>query len=335
MKIDRTELTKALEIVKPGLANTELIEQSTSFAFLEDRVVTYNNSISISHPVKGLKLTGAIHSKELYEFLRRTKKDEVEIKATDREVQLKCGNSRAGLTLQQEVVLPLDEISEEKDWETLPEEIVDGISFVKDSSSRDTQRPILNCIHLTETMAEASDGFQIIRLYAEGFPFADCLLPAGNAREALRINPSLVARTDGWLHFKNADGTQISCRTLEDEYPNTDGHFQVDGEGITFPKTMNEILDRVRVFTATSTNEFEEVMEVELKDNRLTVKARNEYGWFKEPAKIKYAGKPVSFWVAPVLLKNILSKSDQCTLGERKIKFEGEGWEYVAVLKAV
>ena len=46
----KAELIKALEAVRPGLANKEMIEQSTSFAFMKDRVVTYNDEISISYP---------------------------------------------------------------------------------------------------------------------------------------------------------------------------------------------------------------------------------------------------------------------------------------------
>jgi hypothetical protein len=69
----KTDLIKALEAVKPGLANKEMIEQSTSFAFMEDRVVTYNDEISISHPLKGIPIVGAIKADELYAFLSKVK----------------------------------------------------------------------------------------------------------------------------------------------------------------------------------------------------------------------------------------------------------------------
>jgi len=54
MKINKNELKNALEIVKPGLANKEIIDQSTSFAFMNDCIVTYNDEISVSHPVKDI-----------------------------------------------------------------------------------------------------------------------------------------------------------------------------------------------------------------------------------------------------------------------------------------
>ena len=66
--IKRAELKEALETVKPGLASKEIIEQSTSFAFMGDKVVTYNNKISMSHPVKGLDITGAVKADEMYQL---------------------------------------------------------------------------------------------------------------------------------------------------------------------------------------------------------------------------------------------------------------------------
>ena len=75
MKINKAELQTALEKVKPGLASRELIEQSTSFAFMGDRVVTYNDEISISHPVAGVDINGAVKAQALYDFVSEVKKE--------------------------------------------------------------------------------------------------------------------------------------------------------------------------------------------------------------------------------------------------------------------
>ena len=48
MKLNKADLQRALEIVKPGLANKEMIEHSTSFAFINGKVITYNDEISLS-----------------------------------------------------------------------------------------------------------------------------------------------------------------------------------------------------------------------------------------------------------------------------------------------
>ena len=90
----KAELIKALEAVRPGLANKEMIEQSTSFAFMKDRVVTYNDEISISYPIQDLDLTGAIKAEELYAFLSKAKTEDIDVEITDAEIRLKAGRER-------------------------------------------------------------------------------------------------------------------------------------------------------------------------------------------------------------------------------------------------
>ena len=93
MKVKKENLRNALEIVKPGLSNKELIEQSTSFAFIKGRVVTYNDEISISHPVEDLKNSGAIKAEELYALLSKIKEEEIDIVPQEAEILIKDGVS--------------------------------------------------------------------------------------------------------------------------------------------------------------------------------------------------------------------------------------------------
>ena len=78
MKIATSKIKEALAIVKPALANKEILEQTTSFAFLNGRVVTYNDEISISHPFES-DFEGAVKAEELYGLLSRTTKEEVSL----------------------------------------------------------------------------------------------------------------------------------------------------------------------------------------------------------------------------------------------------------------
>ena len=52
-----------------------------------------------------------------------------------------------------------------------------------------------------------------------------------------------------------------------------------------------------------------------------------------EIAKIKYEGDPISFLITPELLKTILAETLTCTCGEKMMKFAGEDWEYVVMLR--
>lgn len=333
MKIDRHNLQSALEIVKPGLANREMIEQTTSFAFLGDRVVTYNDHISISHPIENLDIKGAVRSNELYEFLKRSTNKDLHVKLSDKELLLKSGRSKAGLTLMKEIVLPLDEVNAEKEWHDLPEEFTHNLMFVKDNASTDRSQMILNCVHVTPRTLETSNGLQIMKLYLDdAWPLDNYLIPAETVPEIHKIEPTQVAESHGWLHFRNMNLTEISVRIFDDEYPEVDAHFEVKGEELVFPDKMDDILSRARVFTEQDHN-LDEQMEIRVKDGALLVHGKNQYAWFKEQAKVKYNGEPTSFWITPSLLANILDKSSTCILGTEKLRFEGEGWEYVAVLR--
>ena len=52
MKIKKLELINILQRVKPGLAKRDVIEQFTHFIFTGESVITYNDEICISHPLK-------------------------------------------------------------------------------------------------------------------------------------------------------------------------------------------------------------------------------------------------------------------------------------------
>jgi len=112
MEIKRTDLIDALAIVKPGLASKEFIEQSTSFAFVAGRVITYNDEISISQPIEGIDFEGAIKADELYQLLSKLKADVIDLSINDAEITIQCGKISAGMTLQEEIKLPLEEIGE-------------------------------------------------------------------------------------------------------------------------------------------------------------------------------------------------------------------------------
>lgn len=337
MKIKKESLKKALEMVKPGLASKEVIEQSTSFAFMGDRVVTYNDEISISHPVEGLDIKGAIHADELYKLLTKLKDDEIEIETTDTEIVLSSGKMKAGLILQSEINLPLGEISEVGKWVKLPPEIIIGMGLVLGSCSTDSARAILNCVHITPSFCEASDGFQIFNFQLETTIKGKfhLLIPASSIREIIKLDVKEMSISEGWVHFKNSLNTVISCRTLADEFPETSPFLEVKGKSLILPAIISEIVERAEIFSKLDSMS-ESSVEINLSKNSIKISGQSDSGWFEEITKIKYSENPLNFKITPALFKSILNKSNHCIVAESldKIKFEGENWQYSALLKA-
>jgi len=335
MEIKKSELKKALEIVKPGLANKELIEQSTSFAFMGDRVVTYNDDISISHPIPGLELTGAVKAEKLYQLLEKLKEEDITIEVSESEIVLKSGRAKAGLTLQAEIKLPLEEeIAYAEKWKKLPGGFLAAVSMAKSSCSRDNSRPVLTCVHVRKDGAiEASDSLRIMKMQLpEKMPLENFLLPSSAATIMVGLKPTHIAKGNGWVHFKTKEETVLSCRIFADKFPETENWLAVKGTKVTFPKEINGVLERAGVF-AKRDHLLDETVSITLDDKRVKIRGEAEDGWFEESARITYTGTPLTFYITPYLIKSILSVTQEGILSDGMLKFEKDDWEYVSMLK--
>ncbi len=337
MKINREELMSALRVVRPGLASKEMIEQSTSFAFMGERVVTYNDEISISHPVKDLNITGAIKAEELYELLGRLTGEEIGIRVTESEVIIRSGKARAGFTLQREITLPLVKTEEISSWKKLPEGLPAVMQFCLFSCSNDMSRPVLTCVHLQKDgVVESCDNYRATRYRMDvGLPFDNVLIPGKTVEKLVQYEVEEVAESAGWLHFRTGEGTVFSCRTVEGEYPDVGSVLPVDGEEVVFPKEIGGVLERASVFLK-DTFLLDKAVSVHLKDRKALVRVKGESGWFEEEIAASYSGEPIAFSVNPVFLQEVCEKVQTCYLTEgRVIKFVGGNWEHVIALQEV
>ena len=101
MKTNRTALLAILQAVKPGLANKEILEQSTSFIFAQGEVLTYNDEVAVRHPLPDdLPLEGAVQAKELFALPNKLKDDEISLETTENELLVSGQKTKAGIRLQ-------------------------------------------------------------------------------------------------------------------------------------------------------------------------------------------------------------------------------------------
>lgn len=335
MNVNKNELKKALDLVKPGLSNSELIEQSTSFAFMGDRVVTYNDEISISHPLTGIEITGSVKATYLYQFLAKIKKDEIEFEVEGNELLVKSGKAKAGLVFESEIKLPLEEIEKIGKWKKLPTTFIKHVSLAMKAATSDLSRPILTCVHIRKDgIIEASDGFMIMQCWGEELPSDNFLLPAKLASIVASMEPTHIYKGSSWVHFKTSEGTILSCRIFDETFPDTEPHLTAEGETLKFPATMQEIIDKAIIFCKNDYHLSEEIT-ITVENNKVKVHSESEGAWFEEVANMKYNKEEISFKIAPYLLKDILSSNNECLISEdgAKLLFEGEDWKYLALLK--
>ncbi len=336
MNINKNQLQKALEIVKPGLGKSNDSHQADFYGFKDGKVVTYNDEISLAHPVEGLDLEGALYAKELYGLLSKVKGDEISIEHKSREIVLKSGNAKAGFAVRQ-FEMPLGEIKTSNDWHDLPDGFVEGINFALPCTSKDLSKPIFNSVHIngTDGFIEATDNYRIASYDIKPKMIAgEHLIPARSARQVARINPSYYAVGGSWLHFKNDEGTVLSCRVLSNKFFNTDDYLDIEGYEIAFPEGIEDVLSRAEVFLQDQFFDDQSV-EVTVEEDNIIIYAKSDQSWFEESVQADYQGNEMTFKATPRLLKDIFKETKSATITNEvdRIAFEGDGWIYVAMLR--
>lgn len=340
MNISKSNLLAALAIVKPGLASKELLEQTTSFAFIEGRVVTYNDEISISHPIDGVDFEGAINAKELYGLLSKIEKDEIEMTIEADQLLIHAGRVKAGLKLEGEVKLPIKEVPAKMHKISNPKRFNHLLTFAMQTCSKDPAQSKLSCICLKKNgLILGSDGFRLLQAQADPLPVEDFLLPASSSVEIIKIDPTFVSLEKGWAHFKNDKGTVVSSRRIDDDYmPNEQIKnvlgFNKVGE-IQFPAKILQIIERVGLFAKGDTP-IDELVEVSIEGGKMRLRAQAEGtgSWVEERASITYQGT-ILFLITPSLFVDILQVTQTSIIDKsiQKIKFTGPDWEYVIMLR--
>lgn len=341
MKIKSSILKDALSLVKPGLASKEIIDQTTSFAFVNNTVVTYNDEICIIHPLELEGVTGAIKAEEMFNFIKKVTSEEIDVTVDDSEIVMKSGRAKVGFALAEKIVLPLEEELQEKgDWKLLPEEFIEATKFSASCAAEDMSTPKLTCVHFEKSgKIEAADNFRIVRwTLSKKLPFKTTLIPASSMKEVIKINPNKVSEGNGWIHFKNNKEVIISCRTFDESYVDIETIlYQKMGKTFefTFPEETSQILDRASVFTrvqAKQTNE--EIIDVTVKNKVLTIECKTDTAWFKENIGVKkYKGDDFMFRITPYLLQDILKGGNKCQIAKNMLRFETENWIYLSSLR--
>lgn len=341
MKINKNNLQEALQIVKPGLDSKELISQASSFAFLDGRVITYNDEISISHPVEGVNFEGAVKAEELYGLLTKLTHEEITIKVEEGELLINSGRVKAGLCLEEEVSLPPQEV--EGKWKKIkdPKQFKEFLLLAAQTCSSDMSDPKMTCVSVRGNTITGSDNHRLIQCtLSEDFPTKDFLIPASSVFNVTKIEPTAVQLKADWIHFKNKSGSIFSCRRVNDVYIEatlielvleTTGHTAID-----FPIKILDVLSRVIPFSKRSFV-MDETVEIDIKKGKATLKASTEdtKSWIKEKFTIK-SDVSLGFKITPSLFIDILKKTQKCYLDKTrtKVKFTlKDKWDYVIMLK--
>lgn len=340
MKVKIQDLKKVLSILKPGLSGgKETTDQSNTFAFQGGMAFTYNDDISVRCPFPLKKVQGAVSAKELQALIGKLKGDECDMEFTDNELLIKNGRVKAGIRLEAEIHMPIEEIKIPKldKFMMLPKDFAKILRSVVFSTSKDMSRPILTVINCDQTIVESTDSERATQCDLDQDYFGTPILIPAEAAKPLISYGTLDAyiANGGWLHFDIGDGAVFSCRTIEGKFPELDELFVVEGQEIAFPKEIKDMMDRAGIFVEDDFDQ-EKLVEISISDKGiLKVRAEGDSGWLEESMRIKHEGTAIQFNINPQYLVQILSTVDKGIVSDNRILFESDSFRHVVALEVV
>lgn len=334
LSVKREDLLAKLEMVKPGLASKEIIEQTSCFVFRDGYVITYNDHITCRCAVD-IDFEGAVPAKPFLELLRELRDSVLTLSNGDGRLNITGRPGRKSyLTLQNEILLPLDSLEEPDEWRPLPTDFVDALRMVTLCASRENSANLMTCIHITPKWMEASDNCQIIR-YKIKIGTEGRLLARRSALQHLTtFDMTEFGESDLWIHFRNPSGLEFACRKYKEEYFDLGPLLQVKGEKVQLPEGLVDAAKAAHIFTRDNADH--DLVKIELQGTKqgggkIRISGQGIHGGHSEIKLVNYRGSNMSFLIDPELL-TMLTKYGSCEVENNKLKIDGDRFRYVAVL---
>lgn len=331
MIIQRGPLLARLTEAAIGLSSKEILEQSNSFVFKGQELITFNDEIMV-RTQNPLGFDVVVGAKDLMELLAKLSDEQIDMKVEGGELLITSGQRDAALTCTQEVHLPINAVQDVQGWSRIEEGCLPMLQQAARTCGKDETQFLSTCVHITPDRIEASDNSRLFQVDIKtGFP-KEVLIPAASITAIDGLEIKRVAVGD-WTHFRTASGAVISCRCSHNKYPkDTDTALKMrpGAEAITLPGNLAEMIERAEVFLIGG---YDAKVGVKIANDEMVITSRKENGWYREKKRVKYSGKPMMFDIHPQFLVEMLARTRDCLVDDRKIKIVSETIQFVVSLK--
>ncbi len=339
VEMNREEFLAKLEMVAPGLATKEAVQQSSCFVFQNDKVITFNDELScrIPCPLKGI--SGAVNALPLMSLLQKLVEDTITLeidKDTGQFMVRGKSGRKAGITREEVITLPIKSVEppNKKKWKDLDPEFEEAVNIVQRCASKDSNQFDLTCIHLTPTYAEACDNYQMARYPVKTGVKSDCLIKRDSLRHIRGLGMNRVCETESWIHYQNKEELILSTRIQKGDFQDLSKFLRPGGSPMTLPGGLAAALEKASIFS--EANVENDVVLVTLRSKQLIVRGEGPNGFFQEVKEISYDGPSLEFTIDPVLLIEITSQTNECYLEAGRMRVDGGGkFVYVTALGKV
>lgn len=345
MKVKTEELKRIINLVKPGLAKKEYLEQSSHFVFTGVDVCTFNGTISVIHPFE-TESTFSVKADDFHKLLGGIADEEIDLTLVDGRVSIKSNSTRAGMSTVVDdagKIEPLiDKVKADipAEWNKLPKDFTSGIKFVAFSAAKNLSQGAYANLQVNENRVEAADGRMRASIYTLDGPMPKFLISASDAIELANFPVTEFVITANWMHFKTDDDVIFSCsqRILgpTEKFPDLENHFKaiVDPLPLKLPIDLRRAVQDV-IFIAAGETDSDKECEVLFGNGEILVSAKRDNGWVTKRTPFpEYNGKEITLLMNPIAFSQILEKATEMIVsqGNKRVFFKNDKFRHLLAM---
>jgi len=331
MIINRKNFISALTNVLPGTTLKSAIPQVDCFIFENDKVWSFNGETLINQNFES-GFTGAVKANDFYKLLCKLKDDELEINLKKNKIDIK--GKTISIKMNIDPKINMQPIEENNEWINLPKDFNESVSMCIFSTGNNLSPPAFKCLYIVDDIVYSTDGYRATKKTMLDKIEKSFLLPVENAKILIKYNATKYNITDnGWIYFINEESTTFCCRMVNLEFPkNIQEFFEIDGESIDLPDSIDEAVDRSSSLV-TDSFELNRFVTIKIKNNNLSCDGKGISGSMSENIKVDWTGEEIKFLVNPNFFMAIIRNLKSVIVGERLL-FKGINFEHVICLVA-
>lgn len=335
LKVRVSDFLTVLSYVKPGLADKEIVEQSSRFIFLKEWVVAYSGEMTIRYPFN-IGFECSVWAEGLYSLLQKVKEDEVIVDRSEDGKQIIISGIRtkfrSGLSVDTEIKLPVMDFCVPSGFRGLPQNFLEALKVTSISVSSDASKPHLCCIHMTKSFFESCDGYRLTRFQmTEEFPFEEIKIPFRLIQTLDKYIPVEVAYMDGWAHFRSENGVVYSCGDFVGEYPDLTPFIDFSGKEFHFPTEIVPAVKRAEVLASQELTG-DKLVDIKFTKDGMELGSQSEKGWYTERFRVRRMDGDLHFKISSKVLLDALGHFKKVVVGDNKLKFETDSFVHVVSL---
>lgn len=310
--------------------------QSDSFVFFKGNLITFSGEIRTIQPSPfGDEIEGSILAQDLLAVFKKFSDENLLISAGDGELLVSGEKRKAGVKMDQDILMPFKTVQRAKEYKPLLPELMDYLvqaSLV--CSEDDSANWEMTHVHADTEFVDATDRHRYFRASLTTGLDKPLLIQAKLVQvlSKFKLVEIDATTTEGWVHFRTAENFEISLIMNKSGYFNRtmlDNLLVLpDAKYVQLPENLEEILARAEIMCEKENQS----VEITLKEGEVSVFSKKAFGWFRETQKVDYIGPDFSFSINPAFLRGMLKKTKEMLVNDFLAKVSVDGTHFVSAL---